>query len=336
VNHRRGLAQRTEAWIVLAGALVLSIAAGCGGVETQVEPEPTCRLVRCGYETDGGLHYLDVDFDLEHPSGALERIQQALEKAERAPRKARTLDQESAQERMRPDNTDGAPVRTLEIAVENGPFASVVVEDPGGPSGKIVLFLSAERRQAKGVLVEVAFLHWLRLLAQRAVLASMSPPRQALQWHYVALADFLSLQQRPYVQAPIFTEYLAEAADPRAVARALYPSVAGFSEHLLAPFATSDHLALRLLPLVRLAALGRREALREILTLSLEYHGELVVFDSAVRALFPQVLNADLYREYPESGGSTAAAAFLQHVGAHLDTAKCRLGRGYVLERALP
>jgi len=325
VNGQGCLTQRRKAGRVFAGALLLSTAAGCGGVEKQVETKPTYRLVRFGYETDGCLHYLDADFEFEHPSGALVRIEQALEKAEHATKKAKAPQ----------ENTDKALVRTVEIAVENGPFGYFVVEDPGGNTGEVVLFLSAERRQARAVLYESTFLHWLRVLAQRAVLASMHSPRQPLEWHYVALAHFLSIQIRPYADASTFIEYLREASDPRAVARALYPNAGGFQEHQFAPFLGSDEIALRLLPLVRSSLLGSREAVQEILTLSLEYHGELPVFESAVRALFPAALNGDLYREYPLLGGSAAAAAFLLQVQTNLDKAKYRGEAGYVLDRTM-
>lgn len=305
-----------------AGALLLSTVLGCGGVEKQATTKPTYRVVRCGYVTDGCRHYLDVDFDLEHPSGALVRIESALKKAG-APKKAKALQEDSQK----------ALVRTVEVVGEGGPFEYFVVEDPGGNAGKIVLSLSVEGHPERTVLYESPFLYWLRVLAQRALLASMNAPRQPLEWHYVALADFLSIQKKPYTQASIFIEYLEEASDPRAVARALYRHAGGFGERLLVPFARSEEIALRLLPLVRASMLGSLDDLKEILSLSLEYHGELRVFESAVRALFPESLNADLYREYPPSGGSTLAAALLQEVRLHLDKAKYRGEEGYALER---
>ncbi|MBI4605343.1 MAG: hypothetical protein HY721_25550 [Planctomycetes bacterium] len=173
----------------------------------------------------------------------------------------------------------------------------------------------------------------LRGLALDALRKSMAPPRRPLPWHFEALAGFLGCE--PGLLTPAEREailaHLREAEDPRPLALALYEHAARFAEASLEPLAEHEKVAVRLLPVVRRAALGDRGALSEVLRLSLEHHGELRAFERAVRALFPRERNAALYEKHLEDGGAEAAVALLREVASGLPSAR-HTGTGWALE----
>jgi hypothetical protein len=87
---------------------------------------------------------------------------------------------------------------------------------------------------------------------------------------------------------------------------------------------------LRLLALTREGWYGKRPAVGEILTLSLEYSGQDRLFDRAMRSLFPASLNPLLHKKCPE--GPRAGIAFVREVRANFEKAEHVERLGWTLE----
>jgi hypothetical protein len=174
-----------------------------------------------------------------------------------------------------------------------------------------------------------------RSLALSALRASMSPPRAPLEWHHVALAGFLDLEPLVVTAAEraALMARLARSDEPGPLAEALVANARRFEPAELAQFIGHERLAPSLVALVRAAWGGDRGALTEVFRLSLEYHGQQRLFETAARALFPAAANASLWRKYPPGGGETPAV-FLADVQSRLHLARALgpPGGGWSLE----
>ena len=323
-EQRRALRAVVSLCLTAAAALAGSGCAGpnAAGVESTAAGPP--RLVRCGYFAGDCWHYLDTEQPLTEPV-----VVSARSFAEAA--------------RGTENGSAPRPLRDYEIFAGTGRSAGAaaaetfrVVEPAGGSA------LAARDGSAP----------WdtLRLAALAACRASVRPPRQILEWHCVALAGFLG-QDPPLLtrsekeillrameapgggEAPNFTQ---PPPDPIVVAQAVLPHAPSLTEGDAARLLKADNVGARLVALTRRAHAGERSALREILTLSLEYQGRnLLLFEAAVRALFPSRSNPTLERLHPPPAAGPAAAEYLADVGrrfANAHPVPLERGGGWSLE----
>jgi len=175
---------------------------------------------------------------------------------------------------------------------------------------------SGARRSRTVTEVPAALYDDLARVTARALLRRVAPPRRALDAEMVALANLLASDSVETTSRPqarrLLVARLSASSTPRPLARAVMPSIAGFSRPEVAPLASAADIVVRLLALLRAAVEGERAALEEILTLSLEYHGDAAHFSSAVSVLLPPRLHPDLHRTHPPSRSRVTRLAFLR------------------------
>lgn len=207
----------------------------------------------------------------------------------------------------------------LPFAEAHAPFEEAVRQYeillPGERSTRLI----EDGPGAGGALVVAA-----RRVAIEALRAAQRSPRQKLEWHVRAFAGFFATSPELLEPAEVEEILAALAGAPTDVvlARSLFESAARLPPETLKRLSSSDVAAERLLALVPAAREGNPAALGEILRLSLEHHSALLVFDAAIRLLFPRRLAPELHARFPASGGGEAAGGFLAAVQAGLS--RCR------------
>ncbi|HVR74772.1 MAG TPA: hypothetical protein VMT52_10590 [Planctomycetota bacterium] len=290
--------------------ILLLCAAGSGcstsGAAGGQGPFPGPRdLVRCAYRVGDSVHYLDVGpSDSEVSTEALRAVLDGRRDRDASP-------------------GDGG-IR-FERALELGSGLILEELENGGVGLRLYWDLSGFESSDSTILPD------LRRLSLEALLDAMWI-RRPLAWHHAALAAFVKLDGLPRpVSASWFRGHLENAPNPRPVVMVLLPGVFRFGEEKFEGFLESDDIALRLLALASAASRGDRKALTEIFTLSLEYHGEALLFEAAVRPLFPAALDPEPARPRPVTGDPAAAAAFVRELHARLGDASWRPGEGWVL-----
>lgn len=268
-----------------------TVLAGCHEAETKREAAdrapPNARLVRIGYLVGETYQYLDVDTSFDWDPDLI-RI---------------------------PSKPQSKPALIFEVLV--GPTQeNLLILDDGEPTGPRL-----PRKALSHPLCEA-----LRGVAFSKLRDSMATPRRKLDWHALALAKYLQMNEydAPAVgivpgDVDFLLAKLDESPNLEPVAVALIRlSPRSIPDEAARRFANDDRIALRLIPLVRAARLGDRQALTEIFRLSLEYHSALPLFVEAAQALFARLLNEDLYRDHPPGPDGPASAGFLNSIGVRL------------------
>jgi hypothetical protein len=295
------------------------------------------RLLRCGYRLGEHIAYLATDAPLAGmPAPARRELAQILSLIDGSP--PATSDDAAGRRRGLPSDVQ----RVYQLAVGRRWIADLELGDRGGSDlGAAVVARINRREVAPGKLQAPALLRHLRGLSLEALRQDMRRPRPALEWHYLALTGFLTREEleaaipaegsRPQDLRAELLFYLEVSPAPELLAQALFAHAGALEEGALSRWATSDCIALRLLPLVRAAKLGSSSALKEILTLALEYHGETALFHRAVQALFPQASNPGLYAKFAGRGDESERLGLVREVHRLLPEAVHRGGLGWVI-----
>jgi hypothetical protein len=298
-------------------------------------------LVRCGFRTDSALRWLSVEVPLEGaPEGArleLRPIFLALPvagelgggqpKSPGARSPARRLYWIGSRDPQRAphfvlEELDASRLRVVPLP----PEGSFDLESL--PRFDVIRFHAREHE----------LLRFLRRAAFEGLRRDMVLPRRPLESHFLALAGFVGEDLGGAAAGggeerelrSLILEQLEQTPEPRPLVVVLFEKSRHFEAEELEPFAARSEIPLKLLPLVREAALGSRPALQEVITLSLEYFQEAALFDAAVRALFPADLNAALHARGP-ARAAAAESPFLQELRLRLEEAVYVRGRGWSL-----
>jgi hypothetical protein len=336
-----------------AAVLAAAAAAGCqsGTIKTETMPAPappvfeelgdrpltevatpaSYLVLRCGYATRDGLRHLNVRAGIDDPAARadLARVLAALEEARRRgdPVKAPAMP---------------PPARTFELAVGERWIADLDLEDRGEP-GPVAVTGRVNGREHRLEVEAPALLRDLRRLSLAALQASMTRPRRPLAWNHEALAGFLGSFADPQAEAALKRELLAALAalpDPAPLAEALAARPSAFDPEEVRRLGRGDVVAVRVLELASAAWRGRREALKEILTLSLEYHGQERLFADTLHSQFPPASNRELHARHLASPaadagtGQEADLAFVHEVRQRLLEAQSLPEGGWTLAPA--
>lgn len=327
-------------------ALAAVAAQGCGGpasVEFEeigqhrltavIEPE-SYLLLALGYRAAGGVHEILVSEPL---SGAPPSVQSdlgsLLEEVEKAAASAAGRESGATAAAEPPLWTYRLGVRERWIAdldLSSGPAI--------GPLGVVA------RLNGRDVRLEAdapALSRWLRVRSLEALRAVIARPRRAEPWAVAALAAFLGATP-PEALGPAgalglrveVIDGLRTAKDPRPIAEALIEKAPLLSESDVQSSAHAGDLSVRVLALTRAAWKGSLDALKEILTLALEYHDEVLLFEKSLRVLFPAASNPGLHARHPPGGDKVRAAAFIREIHEGLPRAVAAQGGGWRLEAA--
>jgi hypothetical protein len=239
-----------------------------------------------------------------------------------------------------------APVRTYELSVAAGWILDLDIEDPGLPGGQIGVRSRSGNSPLRFSSRAPELLRDLRRVAFAQLRSAMVRPLRPRPWHFAALARFLDLEasapgtlalegdDRADELRGEILEYLSSGEEAAKAADALVPLAAIFDEEELEGFLEHDDVALRVLALTRSALEGNRDAISEILALSLEYFGQERLFGRAARRIFPARLNRELYRKYSRFWRSGVdSLAYIQEIRGRLEDATFSAGEGWALGR---
>jgi hypothetical protein len=342
----RAQAAVSAASAVSAAVAVVAALSGCAGRAPQGtaaggggEPRSVYFLTRCGFQTDGLWHHVD--------SHALLSRREAVEMEGLCERAEALLASGAANPGgpLAPGRGPSEASRSYEVSalLFGAPDAHLEIEilDParGGPRLEVLAGRGEARARFTAETPRLAFFLRQRSLLLLATCASqeLHPHRRALSWHGPALARFLqpgaleypedwgaerSDAQRERILRAVLFE-LRRLEDSRSVettVRELLPAIAVLSRADLAPLARDERTAVRLLHLAAKAWDGDREALDEILTLSLEYAGDVSVFGAAARSLVPEPLNRELHAGFPAGPRPESDVLFLAEVRRRIST----------------
>ena len=177
---------------------------------------------------------------------------------------------------------------------------------------------------------------FLRAEAAAALLAQMKRPRIPLEQHYQALAGFLNtgvLTETDLKRARrVLIARLGKSKNKTALVSSLLEQLDSFDETDMAALDSDGSIAPRVFYLAWSASRGTKKNMGELLVLSLEYHGDALLFQRALRALFAEKENRRLYALNPPGKDKEGALAFLRGLRRSMGKAGYHSEKGWVLE----
>ena len=177
---------------------------------------------------------------------------------------------------------------------------------------------------------------FLREEAAAALLAQMKRPRIPLEEHYQALAGFLNtgvLTEAELKRARrVLIARLGKSKNKAALVSSLLAHLDSFDEADIAALDSDGSIAPRVFYLAWSAARGTKKNMGELLVLSLEYHGDALLFQRALTALFAEKDNPRLYALNPPGKDKEGALAFLRGLRKSIGKAAYHSKKGWVLE----
>ena len=285
-------------------------------------PPESHLLLRCRYRAGPRSHDLPLETPLRGAGEAVLRdlgaILERLEKERSEP--APPSPPPERRGRRSP------PLRSYEMGVARQWVVDLeIAETPGSDSHVEV------RGRFAGRAIEIDadvphLVSFLRKEARARLDRAMSRPRRPLSWHYVHLASTALAGSE---LDPRVVEYLKSAPDPGPVVLELVGRRVVADEQLES-VESRGRISLRVLGLVRAARGGATPELRELTTLSLEYHAETPLFDRALRGLFGPETNPRLWSRYPADGRRENQLGFVRAVWQSVDDADFQGDEGWV------
>jgi hypothetical protein len=232
------------------------------------------------------------------------------------------------------------PVWTYRLGVRERWIADLDLSS-GSAIGPLMVVARLNGRETRTEADAPALARWLRMRSLQSLRAVMARPRSVKAWHLAALVAFLGAVP-PEALAPggaaglrrEILDGLRASSDPRPIAEALIEKAPFLPEEELRSLGHGEDVSVRLLVLTRAAWGGRPDALKEILTLALEYHDEVLLFQESLRTLFPAARSPQLHAKHPPSDDKARAAAFIREVHEGLSRAQPLEGGGWRLEGA--
>ena len=176
-------------------------------------------------------------------------------------------------------------------------------------------------------------LKYLREKTAEGLLAQMDRPRVPLDRHFQALAGFLgtgALSESELKRARRLL--IAKAGKNPAIAATLLDHLDSFDPSDLAALDSDGSIAPRVFYLAWSANRGLKKPLGELLVLSLEYHGDAVLFQRALTALFPRKENKRPWALHPPGRDREGALAFIRALRKVLAEAEYQSGKGWTVE----
>ena len=208
-------------------------------------------------------------------------------------------------------------------------------ESPGVPAtvrAVCKLRIKGEKDLAVDARVPL-LLKYLREKAAEGLLAQMDRPRVPLDQHFQALAGFFgtgALSESELKRARRLL--IAKAGKAGKIAATLLDHLDSFDARDLAALDSDGSIAPRVFYLAWSANRGLKKPLGELLVLSLEYHGDAVLFQRALTALFPFKENKRLYALHPPGRDREGALAFIRSLREMLVRAEYQGGKGWAVE----
>ena len=213
-----------------------------------------------------------------------------------------------------------------------------LAESPSDPAAvQAVCKLRIKGEENPAVSAEAPLLlKYLRQKTAGELLAQMNRPRVPLDQHFQALAGFLGTGTLPEAELRkarrLLIAKISKAGKNPAIAATLLDHLDSFDERDLAALDSDGSIAPRVFYLAWSANRGLKKPLGELLVLSLEYHGDAVLFQRALTALFPRKENKRLWALHPPGRDREGALAFIRALRKVLAEAEYQSGKGWTVE----
>lgn len=232
-----------------------------------------------------------------------------------------------------------SPVRIYQLQPSSDWIVDLSVEEFSDKKGKVRVVCNLRNKGEQEFSISSPapqLLKYIRANAARKLLEQMNRPRIPIDQHFQALAGFLgtdalSADQQKRARRLLITK-AGKSGRNQALVSTLLDHVSSFDERDLAALNSDGSIAPRVFYLAWSASRGLEKPLGELLVLSLEYHGDALLFQRALTALFPAVLNSRLYALHPPGRDREGALAFIRKLRETITKAEYRDGRGWVLE----
>lgn len=288
---------------------------------------------RCLFQDDGFLTHVPLECSMrkappdarEELTTLLAALQQARETAGGNPVASET----------------GAPLprRVYQLHPQSGWIVDLSLGEFQGDAARLRAVCNLQIEGEKEISVNAQapiLLKFLREQAAGRLLARMNRPLIPLEQHYQALAGFLGAGVLSETELKrtrrMLIAKVGKSASKQALVSTLLGHLDSFDEFDMAALDSDGSIAPRVFHLAWSANRGFKKNLSELLVLSLEYHGEAVLFQHALTALFTREENKRLYALNPPGKDKEGALAFLRGIRKSMGKADYHRERGWVLD----
>lgn len=232
-----------------------------------------------------------------------------------------------------------APVRVYQLQTMADWIIDLSLEEFISEPTRVRVVCNLRNKGEQEIAITVSapgLLEFLRERTAEALLEQMKRPRIPLNQHFLALAGFLdtgtlTTAELKRARRLLISKAGKSAKDPSLV-YALLGHLGSFDERDLAALESDGGIATRVFYLAWSANRGLKKPLGELLVLSLEYHGDAILFQRALTALFPAAQNSRLYALHPPGRDREGALAFIRALRETISKAKYQDGKGWLLE----
>lgn len=232
-----------------------------------------------------------------------------------------------------------SPIRVYQLQPSSDWIIDLSLEEFPNEPARVRAICDLRNKGEKEIVITSSaplLLEFLRQQASRSLLAQMHRPRIPLDQHFQALAGFLgtgALSEAELKRARrLLITKAGTSGKSTALVSTLLDHLGSFDERDLAALDSGSDIAPRVFYLAWSANRGFKKPLGELLVLSLEYHGEAVLFQRALSALFPAARNKRLYALHPTGKDREGALAFIRALRQNIAKASYLRGEGWVLE----
>lgn len=288
---------------------------------------------RCLFQDGPALSHVPLVSSLRKaPAGAREELTALLS----ALQQARTAE---AEEPAAPQDKGLGSGRVYQLHPQSDWIIDLSLAELPGAAGRLQATCNLRNKGENEIAVNTTapvLVKFLREEAAAALLGQMKRPRIPLEQHYQALAGFLNAgvltESELKRSRRLLIARLGKSKNKAALVASLLGHLDSFDEADLAALDSDGSIAPRVFYLAWSANRGARKNMGELLVLSLEYHGDALLFQSALTALFAEKENQRLYALNPPGKDKEGALAFLQGLRKSMGKAGYQSGKGWVLE----
>lgn len=288
---------------------------------------------RCLFQDDGLLTHVPMECSLKK---AAPQARQELNSLLAALQQARTA---AGVKPAADDAGAGLPRRVYQLHPQSDWIIDLSLGELAGDAGGLRAACNLRNKGEKAITVMARaplLLKFLREEAAAALLAQMNRPRVPLERHYQALAGFLdtgALSEGELKRARrVLIAKVGKSANKTALVSSLLEHLNSFDEADMAALDSDGSIAPRVFYLAWSANRGLKKNMGELLVLSLEFHGEAILFQRALKALFAEKENKRLYALNPPGKNREGALAFLRGLRESMGKADYHREKGWVLD----
>tara|TARA_B100000809_G_scaffold89219_2_gene87671 strand:+ start:1375 stop:2511 length:1137 start_codon:yes stop_codon:yes gene_type:complete len=288
---------------------------------------------RCLFQDGNPPSHVAMNSSLQKaPAKAREELTALLS----ALQQARTT---AAENPSAPENEAVLSGRIYQLHPQSDWIIDLSIGELPGAAGQVQAACNLRNKGEKEIAVKATapmLVRFLREEAAAALLDEMKRPRVPLEQHYQALAGFLDTGVLTETELKrtrrLLIARLGKSRNKAALVSNLLAHLDSFDETDMAALDSDGSIAPRVFYLAWSASRGTKKTMRELLVLSLEYHGDALLFQRALTALFAEKDNPGLYALNPPGKGKEGALAFLRGLRKSIGKAGYHSEKGWLLK----